>query len=74
MPRRRKYAKYNAAGCKICGDKTVGRGISKHVEGEHSVKYAAYKQCFGAECKGSFREPTSHSRRGSLPEKSRAPA
>jgi len=46
MPRRRKYAQYYAAGCKICGDTTVGRGIAKHVEGAHSVKYAAYKACF----------------------------
>lgn len=45
MPRRRKYAQYQAAGCKICGDKTVGRGIAKHVEG-HSVTYAAYRACF----------------------------
>ena len=45
MPRRRKYAQYSAAGCKICGDPTVGRGIAKHVEG-HSVAHAAYKACF----------------------------
>ena len=46
MPRHRKYVQYNAAGCKICGDKTVGRGTSKHVEGEHLVPYDAYKKCF----------------------------
>lgn len=46
MPRRRKWAQYYAAGCKICGDKTVGRGIAKHVDGAHSVTHAAYKKCF----------------------------
>lgn len=46
MPRRRKWAQYVAAGCKICGDKTVGRGIARHVDGAHGVKYTAYKKCF----------------------------
>lgn len=44
MPRRRKYAQYNAQGCKICG-KPIGRGIDRHVEG-HGVRYQDYKRCF----------------------------
>lgn len=45
MARRRKYAQYDATGCKICGDKTVGRGIAKHLQA-HSLTYDAYKACF----------------------------
>jgi len=46
MARRRKYAQYYASGCKICGDKTIGRGIANHVQGAHGVDHAAYKTCF----------------------------
>jgi hypothetical protein len=46
MPRRRKYAQYYASGCKICGDKKIGRGIAKHVQSAHGVDHAAYKRCF----------------------------
>lgn len=48
MPRRRKYAQQYASGCKICGDRTVGRGIAAHVKGAHGVDHAAYKACFEA--------------------------
>jgi len=46
MPKRRKYAQRHASGCRICGDKTVGRGIAKHLEAAHDVKHADYKKCF----------------------------
>ena len=48
MPKRRKYAQYSASGCKICGDKTVGRGIANHVKSAHKIEHAAYKVCFGS--------------------------
>jgi hypothetical protein len=46
MPRRRKYAQYRASGCKICGDKTIGRGIARHVQGAHAVDHDTYRKCF----------------------------
>jgi hypothetical protein len=46
MARRRKYAQYYASGCRICGDKTVGRGIAKHLQGRHGIKHPDYKKCF----------------------------
>ncbi len=48
MARHAKHAQRHAKGCKICGDKTVGRGIEKHVRQGHNISYDAYKACFGA--------------------------
>ena len=48
MPRRRKYAQYYTSGCKICGDKRVGRGLAKHLQGAHGLKHEDYVKCFGS--------------------------
>lgn len=46
MPRRKRNVQYNAAGCKVCGDPDVGRGIVKHLQGAHGLKLSDYKKCF----------------------------
>jgi hypothetical protein len=48
MARRKKYKQYEASGCRLCGDPSIGRGISKHVKDVHKIEYDAYTQCFGA--------------------------
>jgi hypothetical protein len=48
MARGKKYKQYEAHGCRLCGDPSVGRGIHKHVEGFHKISYDVYTQCFGA--------------------------
>ena len=49
MTRRKRNAQYNAAGCKVCGNPKIGRGIAKHLLGaHHGLKHADYKKCFSA--------------------------
>ena len=48
MAKRRKNVQVHPSGCKICGDKRVGRGIAKHLEGAHGLEFQAYKKCFGS--------------------------